>query len=191
MNQPIILASTSPRRKQLLSLLGVKFTAVDSGYEEVITQDMPHEKLVVKLALGKAEEAAKKYKNAIIIAADTIVSFNGKALGKPKTKDEAVKVLKSLSGKKHLIITGLIILNSKTKKVFKSVDVVKVFFNKLSDQEILAYVKTKEPFDRAGAYAFQHKGFNLVKKIEGHVSTAIGMPMEQVYNGLKIMGVKI
>jgi septum formation protein len=191
MNQQIILASTSPRRKQLFSLLGVKFAAVDSGYEEVITQDLPHDKLVVKLALGKAEEAAKKYKNAIIIAADTVVSFNGIALGKPKTKEEAIKVLKNLSGKKHLIVTGLVILNSKTKKVFKAANTVKIYFRKLSNQEILNYIKTGEPFDRAGAYAFQHKGFNLVEKMDGDVTTAIGLPMEIVYNGLKKFGVKI
>ena len=190
MIKQIILASTSPRRKHLLSLLGVKFIAVDSGYEEIIVQNIPHQTLVKKLALGKAESASAKYPNAIIIAADTIVSFQGKALGKPKTPAEAIKVLQSLSGKKHLVITGLAMVDAKSKKVYTTTDTVKIYFRKLTKKEILDYVNSGEPFDRAGAYAFQHQGFNLVERIEGDVTTAVGLPMQLVYNGLKNFGVK-
>jgi septum formation protein len=190
MNRQVILASTSPRRKQLLELLRVKFKAVDPGYEEIMDQKMRHEDLVKFLALGKAQAAAKKYPNAVIIAADTVVSFNGKAIGKPKNKAVAEKMLKSLGAKSHYIISAVAVLDSKTKQVFVAADKIKIYFRKLSSADIKNYIATGEPMDRAGAYAFQGLGFNFVEKLEGDITTAVGMPMELVYNFLQKLGVK-
>ena len=189
MQKQIILASTSPRRKQLLSLLAISFKAVESGFQEKIHQRIPPQKLVKQLALGKAKAAAKKYRNAIIIGADTIVVHNGKAMGKPKSKAEAEKMLKSFSGKDQFIFSALAITDG--KKVFVALDKVKITFRKLSHPEIAAYINTGEPMDRAGSYALQDLGFNLVAALQGDLSTAMGMPMTLVYNGLKEFGVKI
>lgn len=184
----IILASTSPRRKQLLSLLAIKFKAVDPKYDEVLHQHLTHQDLVKFLAMGKAKAAAKKFSNAIIIAADTIVSFQGKALGKPKNAEEAIRTLKKLSGKAHYVYSGVAVIDTKTKKTVNVFNRVKISFRKLTKKEIENYVASKEPMDRAGSYAMQGLGFNLIKKIEGDITTVIGLPMTVVYNALKELG---
>src|SRR5579864_2345197 len=175
MQRQIILASASPRRKQLLSLLAIKYKAVDSGFVEKIHHGITPEKLVNQLALGKAKAAAKKYPKAIIIAADTVVVHNGKAMGKPKSREEAIGMLKSFSGKSHFIISGLAIVDG--KKTLAASEKVKVYFKKLSTHDIIDYIETREPMDRAGAYALQDLGFNLIAKIEGDLTAAIGLPM--------------
>ena len=190
MIRQIILASTSPRRKQLVELMSIKFKAVDPGYEEVTLPGVPHEKMVKLLALGKAQAAAKKYPNAIIVAADTMVSFNGKVIGKPKDKKEAAEMLRSFSGKPQTIISALAILDAKTKKVFCEAEKFKAVFKKLSSKDISNYIATGEGVDRAGAYAFQGIGFNLIARMEGDFTTAVGLPMGLLYNGLKKFGVK-
>jgi septum formation protein len=187
----IILASTSPRRKQLLGLLKIKFKIVDSGYKEVLHKHLAHEELVKYLALGKAQAAAKLYTNAIIIAADTLVSFKGKSIGKPKSKQEAFLMLKSFSGKKQIVYSAAVVFNSNTKQILVGCDKAQVYFKKLSEQEINSYLTTGEYKDRAGGYGAQDRGFNLIEKIEGNITTWIGMPMEFVYNALQKLGVKI
>jgi septum formation protein len=185
MKRQIILASTSPRRKQLLEILSIKFKAVDPGYEEIMQPNLNHEEQVKFLAFGKAKAAAKKFPNAIIIAADTMVSFSGKIMGKPENEKEAFKILKSFSGKTQYIISAVAILDSKTKEIFCRAEKMKVTLKKLSSKEILGYIATKEGRDRAGGYAFQGVGFNLIEKVEGDITVSVGMPMTLVYNGLK------
>lgn len=191
MNKQIILASTSPRRKHLLQLLNLKFKVIDSGFEEKIRPGVKVELMVKELALGKAKAAAKKHKSSLIIAADTVVSLNGKILGKPHTPQKAVYLLKALSNKVHYIFSGLAILDSATGQEYLASSKTKVYFKKLTDREIREYVASKEPLDRAGAYAIQGLGFGLIEKISGDLTNAIGLPMELVYNGLKKFGVKI
>jgi len=191
MQRQIILATTSPRRLQLFKLLGIKFLAVDSGFEEVIDPKLSHEDLVKFLALGKARAAAKKYPKAVIVAADTMVSFRGKIIGKPKNKQEAEKMLKSFSGNAQDVITGVAVLDAQTKQVIVAVDKIKVYFKKLSAQNISAYIKTGEPFDKAGAYGPQGLGFNLIDRIEGDFTNILGLPMTIVFNALEKLGVKV
>ena len=140
--------------------------------------------------MGKARAAAKKHKNALIIAADTLVAYNGEVLGKPHTADAAKLMLKKLSGKKHQIFTGLAILDSRGKKKYSACDKTVVRFKKLGKRDIELYVASGEPLDRAGAYAIQGLGYNLIEKLEGDLSTAIGLPMSLIYNGLKLFGVR-
>src|SRR3989344_4169427 len=121
MSKQIILASISPRRRELMKLLKIKFKAVDSGYKEIVRKDLTHAELVKFLALGKAKAAAKKYPNAIIIAADTIISFKGKVVGKPKDKAQAYKILKSLSGTKHEVVTGAVVMDAGSKELLTTV----------------------------------------------------------------------
>jgi septum formation protein len=191
MKKQIILASTSPRRRQLFKLLGLKFKAVDPGYEEIVDPKLSHTELVKFLALGKAHAAAKKYPNSVIVAADTMVSFNGKILGKPKNKKEAETMLKSFSGNAQDVLTGVVVLDASTKQVIVAVDKIKVYFKKLSTQDILSYIKTAEPFDKAGGYGPQGPGFNLIQKIEGEFTNILGLPMAVVFNALEKLGVKI
>lgn len=186
----IILASTSPRRRQLLSLFDIKFKAVDSGYKEVLLKHLKPKELAVYLALGKANAAATKYPRSIIIAADTVVALKNLSLGKAENRVEAFKVLKSLSGKKHFVHSSLVILNAQTKTIFKAVESAEVQFKKLSDNEINTYLNLDEYKDRAASYAAQGKGFNLIKAIKGDISTVIGMPLKSLYKGLKQMGVR-
>lgn len=187
----IILASTSPRRKQLMGLLGIKFKVVDSGYEEIIHKHLTHQELVRFLALGKAKAAAKKYPRAIIIAADTMVLFRRRALGKPGNKSEALAMLKSFSGKRQEIITGVVIMDAASGKKFAAVAKSKIYFKKLSVREILRYINSGEPFDKAGGYGPQGLGLNLIDKIDGDFTNALGLPMGVVYNALERLGVAV
>lgn len=192
MTRQIILASTSPRRRELLKLLKVKFKTVDSGYVEVMHKHLAHNELVKFLALGKARAAAKKYPGAIIIAADTIVSLQGKAIGKPKTKQEAYRMIKTFSDKKtHYAISGAVVLDAKTGRLFSVADSVKIYFKKLSKREILNYVNSGEAFDKAGGYGPLGKGLNLIQKIQGDYTTAIGLPMGFVVSALCQLGIKV
>jgi septum formation protein len=191
MNRQIILASTSPRRLELFKLLGIKFKAADSGYEEIVDPKLNHKDLVKFLAVGKAEAAAKKYPKAVVVAADTMVSFRGKIIGKPKNKAGAEKMLKSFSGKAQEVITGVAVLDAQTKQVVVAADKIKVYFKKLSERDISAYIKTREPFDKAGAYGPQGLGFNLIDRIEGDFTNILGLPMVIVFNALEKLGVKV
>jgi len=174
-----------------MKLLKIKFKAVDSGYEEVMHGHLSHAELVKFLAHGKAKAAAKKYPKAVIIAADTIVSFQGKAIGKPKNKHEAVLMLKSFGQKTQDVVTGAVVMDAVNKKTFTTVVKTKIYFKKLSNRQISGYIKSGEAYDKAGGYGPLGKGLNLIKKLEGDYTTAIGLPMEFVLNSLLKLGVKI
>ncbi|MEK7181359.1 MAG: nucleoside triphosphate pyrophosphatase [Patescibacteria group bacterium] len=191
MNQKIILASTSLSRKELLQKIGLKFQAEDSGYEENMKENLPPHALAKKLSRGKAEVVAKRHKNAIIIAADTIVVLGKEVMGKPHSAKGAKEMLKKLSGKSHSIITGFTIINAKTGKIISQSIETKVHMKKLSPQIIATYVNSKEPLDKAGAYAIQGLGSILIDKIEGDYSNIVGLPLAPLVVALKKFGVKV
>ena len=187
----IILASGSPRRKKLLEQLGLKFEIKTSNFEEKIEPNLNPHTLVKKQSRGKAKNVAKLYKNALIIAADTMVYLNGKYIGKPITEKNARNALQQLSGKKHLIISGFTIIDTLTNKtITKSVE-TKVYFKKLTLKEIDDYIKTGEPLDKAGAYGIQEKGAIFVEKIEGDYFNVVGLPIFALVTELKKFDVKI
>jgi septum formation protein len=183
----IILASTSPRRKELLSSIGVSFSVVPSEYEEDMTLPLPPGKLTLHLAIHKALAVAKLHPDAIIIAADTIISTETRVLGKAHTNEEAEQMILSLSGKTHNVLTGLAVVipprltQTKSQTVKTHVSRNKVTFKKLDKEEIAAYVSTGEPLGKAGAYAIQGKGAFFVEKIEGSYSGIVGLPIEALY----------
>jgi septum formation protein len=187
----IILASASPRRKELLELIGLQFKVDPGDYNEDMNLKLsPHERARA-LSLEKAKSVAGKYNNAIIIAADTFVIIRGQLLGKPHTEDEAKKMLVLLDGATHSVITGFTILDTDTgKKISRAVE-TKVTFKNLTEKEIDAYVKTKEPLDKAGAYAIQGLGSILVKRIEGDYFNVIGLPLCPLVECLAEFGVRI
>jgi septum formation protein len=155
----------------------------DSGLE-------PHE-LVRQISLKKAKTVAAKYKNAIIIAADTIGVIGNKILGKPHTLNKAAEMLNEISGRPHLVITGLTVLDTVTNKsVSRTVETV-VFIKKLNKHEISAYVKTGEPLDKAGAYAIQGMGAIIVERIEGDFYNVMGLPLQALTEILQEFGVDV
>jgi septum formation protein len=187
----IILASTSPRRKQILQITGLKFTQIASNYEEDMTLKMKPAALAMHLSRGKAESVSRKYKNALIIAADTFVVLGNKVLGKPHTNERAREMLKMLSGKTHTLITGLCIIDSRTGKIISKAETTKIYFQKLSETEIKNYIASKEPLDKAGAYAIQGLGSLFIKKIDGDYYNALGLPLFSLAKELKKFGISI
>jgi len=188
----LVLASASPQRKELLAKLGLKFEVEPSNYEEEAPPSTisPHD-LAKQNSLAKARAVAAKYQGAIVIAADTIGVFQGKILGKPHTEAEAKKMLKILSGRSHLVITGFTIIDDESGKTISKSVATKVYFRKLTPKEIDAYIKTGEPLDKAGAYAIQGLGSIIVEKIEGDYFNVIGLPLSALAESLKEFGVKV
>lgn len=180
----IILASKSPRRKQLLKSIKLKFEVVVSNLNEDLIVEKNPKKLVEKISKQKAKTVAKKHKNAIIIAADTIVVLDGGIIGKPGSKKEAIEILKKLSNRSHEVITGFTVLDSKTKKIVTKSVVSKVYFKKLTEKEILVYVETGEPMDKAGAYGVQDRAGAFIEKIEGDFFNVVGLPIFNVCKAL-------
>jgi septum formation protein len=187
----IILASASPRRKEILEKTGLQFTVDESSYEEQTDPGLKPHELAEFLSRGKAKDVARRHRNALIIAADTIVVSRGRLFGKPRSEEEAREMLKALSGKSHSVITGFTILDTKEKKEFSKTVESKVFFKKLSVGEIEAYIKSGEPFDKAGAYGIQGLGAVIVKKIEGDFFNVMGLPLNALSESLKKFGINI
>lgn len=187
----IILASASPRRKELLGLTGLKFEVDPGDFEEGLDLEMnPHE-LARFLSLEKARSVEGKYEDAIIIAADTFVIMGKQILGKPHNDEEARKMLGSLQGKTHSVITGFTVLDTSTGKMISRSVETKVTLKELTGKEIDTYVKTKEPSDKAGAYAIQGSGSVLIKGIEGDYFNVVGLPLCALAESLKEFGINI
>ncbi len=174
----LILASQSEGRRMVLSQAGFDFSIVPSNFVEDLNSETDPYKLVSRLSFGKAKAVMEKHRDAIVVGADTVVFCNGKILGKPKTKAEAKKMLRFLSGTTHLMITGLTVIDCDSKKTITKISVSKIFFRNIGDKEINGYVVTDEPMTKAGGYAIQGKGGAFVDKIEGEYSGALGLPLE-------------
>lgn len=187
----VILASASPRRKELLEKIGLRFKVEPSNYEEDMPSGLEPHELARKISLEKAKVVASKHENAIVIAADTFIVFGDQILGKPHTEKEARKMLETISGKSHSVITGFSIIDiGASKTLSKSVE-TKIYIRKLTPAEIEAYVKSKEPLDKAGAYAIQGLGAVFVEKIEGDYFNVIGLPLSALTEALKEFGINI
>jgi septum formation protein len=185
----IILASQSPRRKDLLEQIGLEFEIDPSNYEEDMSLKMEPSKLAEFLSLGKAKDVAQRHKDSIIISADTIVAIDGEVFGKPKTPERAKYMLKKLSGRVHFVITGFTVIDTETQKqIVKSVE-TKVYFKNLSEQEIDIYVASGEPLDKGGGYAIQGMAALFVEKIEGDYFNIVGLPVLALATELKNFGV--
>ena len=187
----IILASASPRRKEILGKTGLKFSVDAGDYEEDMDLALKPRQLARFLSSEKAKAVAVKYPSALVIAADTFIVFQGSLLGKPHTREEARRMLTLLNGRQHSVLTGFTVIDTRTgKKLSRSVE-TKVFFKKMTVQEIESYVKTGEPLDKAGAYAIQGFGAVLVKKIEGDYFNVMGLPLRSLTGVLRKFGVSV
>jgi septum formation protein len=173
----IILASQSPRRYELLKMIGLKFKVRPSHAEEINKDNLPPVEYAVKNAKIKGLSIAEKSPESLVISADTIVVYKGEILEKPSDESHAKEILKKLSGKTHEVVTGYgFTLNSKNKSVFNH-EISKVTFRNLSQSEISAYINTGEPFDKAGGYGAQGAGSLLIKRIEGCFFNVVGLPL--------------
>lgn len=184
----VILASASPRRKDLLEQINIEPVICPAHFEEIKTADDAR-KVVLKNAEGKCQAVVKQKGDSVpVIAADTIVVIDGEILGKPKSAAEAAEMLQHLSGRKHKVMTGVAVAYE--GKQIAEVSITDVFFRKLTFEEINAYVATGEPLDKAGAYGIQGQGAVLVEKIDGCYNNVVGLPLTQLYLMLKKLGVK-
>ena len=188
MNSSLILASASPRRKELLELLQLPFEVIGSEVEEVVDENLHPEVMVQSLAQQKAESVAKTNPHAFVIGSDTLVVFQGKMLGKPKNEEEALEMLTMLSGQTHEVYTGVSIVQNGNQHSF--CEKTSVTFYSLSQREIEEYVNTGEPMDKAGAYGIQGYGALLVKEIKGDYYAVMGLPIARTKRELMYAGLK-
>ncbi len=177
----IILASGSPRRRELLAYILPEFDVIPSGIEEIASGSPAQQ--VEKLAADKAADIAAKHPDAVVIGADTLVAVDAQVLGKPADAEEAAAMLKLLSGRTHTVYTGVaVVSNSKTQTLVESTQVT---FCALSDGEIREYIATGEPMDKAGAYGIQGYGGKYITGIDGCFFNVMGLPLNRLYNLLK------
>ncbi|NNF99306.1 MAG: septum formation inhibitor Maf [Desulfobacteraceae bacterium] len=176
----IILASKSPRRKYLLEQAGIEFTIEPSNFDESSVPVCAPDDYVKTLAMKKANDISGRYTDSWIIGADTVVLIDGIVLGKPTSPDDARRMLMTLSGQTHQVLTGYAILCRSMNRQFADVVRTDVRFKTLSKTEIEWYIRTGEPFDKAGAYAIQGLGTSLVRRISGSYTNVVGLPVCEV-----------
>jgi septum formation protein len=184
--ETLILASQSPRRKILLQQIGLKFKIIPSNTAELIQPTQTPQENAQRIALEKATEVAQRLRKGLVIGADTIVVLDRHILGKPRSKEDAKRMLRMLSGREHSVFTGFALIDVKTKKQMSSVEETRVRFRKLDDEEITSYVNSGSPMDKAGAYGIQDDyGAVFVEKIQGCFYNVVGFPLTRFYIALK------
>ena len=179
----IILASQSPRRKELLEKCGYAFLTEPADIDETINEDQNLCEEIQRLSRRKAEHVLEKHPDSVVIGSDTIVVVDNRVLGKPKDQEDAKSMLKQLSGRAHQVITGICIMSN--ERGYTDAESSDVHFSGLSDQEILDYIATGECDDKAGAYAIQGYGAKFITRIEGDYYSIMGFPLHLVYEELK------
>ena len=182
---PLILASSSSRRQEILSSAGIEFEVIPSEVDESFLQGESPEGQVVRLARMKALKAAEKHRDRWVLAVDTIVVIDGKILGKPRGRRGAEKMLQMLSGREHRVITGYCLMQASSGKNREGKVITRVRFKPLSPEEIRWYLDTGEPFDKAGGYAIQGKAAFMVKEINGSYTNVVGLPLTEVVEALE------
>jgi septum formation protein len=188
MNSRLILASKSPRRYDLLKQMGLDFEIVPSRVrEDSVQTEIPQER-VVRLAEAKARDIASEYPSRWVIAADTIVYINGSIFGKPKSREEAIEMLRRLSGQEHSVLTGFSVCHLEKRKSDKEAVQTVVKVKGLTPGEIEWYVQTGEPFDKAGGYAIQGIGSFMIQSIQGSYTNVVGLPLCELIQMLSRLG---
>ncbi|MDQ4078172.1 MAG: Maf family protein [Chloroflexota bacterium] len=188
---PLILASASPRRRELLAMLDLPFTVESPGVDESLREREPPYEYVQRLSMAKATAVAKDHKEGLVIAADTIVVLLGEILGKPADEADARDMLKRLRGKQHRVLTSVSVCNAATGKTITDVCESKVTIRQMSDEEIGAYVASGDPMDKAAAYAIQNVAFAPVEQVVGCPANVMGLPMCHVVRTLRRHGLEL
>ncbi|MGB8322595.1 MAG: Maf family protein [Candidatus Acidiferrum sp.] len=185
----LILASTSPRRAQILKEAGLMFSVLSSAVDETPLPEETPQQLVQRLADAKAElVAARTVGPAIVIAADTVVTLDGNILGKPKSTEDARRMLEQLSGRTHAVLTGVSVIRLPDMERRQFVESTLVHFDQILGEEILRYLATEEPYDKAGAYAIQGRAGRYIPRIEGCYFNVVGLPLSRVFTAIQELG---
>ena len=185
----LILASASPRRAEILRSASLQFTVLSSAVDETPMPSEVPQDLVRRLALAKAElVAARALGPAIVIAADTVVVLEGAILGKPRTSEDARQMLAKLSGRTHSVMTGVALIRLPDAERREFIETTQVHFASVSNEEIVKYLASGEPFDKAGAYAIQGLGGRFVPRIDGCYFNVVGLPLARLYHELSLLG---
>lgn len=187
----LILASTSPRRREILGLLGIPFDVIEPAFEERVSADRSIRDEVLAFALGKAASVALDRPDAIVIGSDTMIALGGEKFGKPSDANDARRMLRALSGKTHEIFTSVAIIDGSAGAGLKTVDRVEVDMRYLSDAEIDRYLVVGDSLDKAGAYSIQGQGAELITAIRGDYLAAVGMPLKPIADYLTHRGLSI
>lgn len=187
----LVLASGSPRRKEMLEHLGLAFEIAPAVIDEMRNEGEDAAMYTLRTAMRKAMAVVENYENATVISADTVVVLDGEILGKPKTADQAEEMLRSLSGREHVVITSVGVVDQITGRSISATEQTVVYFQYLSKEEIRAYVATGEPMDKAGAYGIQGLGGLLIRRIEGDYYNVVGLPLHKLYELLKEVGMDL
>lgn len=181
MKRKIILASASPRRKELLEKLDLDFSVCPADIDESLLPDEDAAMYPLRTAVQKAMAVAKTAEDALVIAADTVVAVDDDILGKPRDEAEAKAMLQRLSGREHIVITGIGVVDTASGRTLSATEQTIVYFHPLRDEEIDAYIATGECMDKAGSYGIQGKGSLLVRKIDGDYFNVMGLPLSRLY----------
>lgn len=183
-----IVASASPRRREILNNAGFSFEVIPSDADESIAEMLSPEELVCELSRRKALAVLQKNKDCVVLGCDTVVAFGNEILGKPENDEDAKRMLRLLSGKVHTVSTGVCIVDEKREQTF--VNTTEVEFYELSEETIESYVSTGECSDKAGAYGIQGFGCVLVKKIRGDYFSVMGLPVSETARVLRSFGIE-
>lgn len=185
----LVLASASPRRAEILRGANIPFTVLSSAVDETPLPGETASDLVRRLAAAKAElVAARAVGPAIVIAADTVVALEGAILGKPRTSEDARQMLEKLSGRTHSVITGVALIRLPDVERREFIEQTQVHFTSLSNEEIVQYLSSGEPFDKAGSYAIQGIGGRFIPRIDGCYFNVVGLPLARLYRELTALG---
>jgi septum formation protein len=176
--QPLILASASPRRRELLQQIGLEFTVVTADIDETPLASEHHLSYTLRLADAKARAVLALHPDAVVIGADTTVVVDGELLGKPRNADDAVRMLRLLRARGHEVTTGIAVLTR--DQTLTATETTEVFFNDLTEGNIAAYIATGEPMDKAGAYAIQGRAAQWIPRIAGEYSNVVGLPLARL-----------
>lgn len=187
----LILASSSPRRRELLQTLGLSFQIMTSDVDEITSSQLGPKEVVEQLALRKARAVANKLEAGIVLGADTIVVLDNTILGKPTDETEAFQMLSSLQGREHTVYSGVALIDAANERFEVSHRATKVTFRPLTAQVIKAYIATGEPIDKAGSYAIQGIGATLVDGIVGDYFTVVGLPLNLTAEMLERFGIQL
>ncbi len=179
----LILASKSPRRKELLKLLDFDFEIISSEVDEVVPNNSSPKQIVEALAYQKAKAVYDAHNNDVVLGCDTIVVVDNEILGKPKNHKEAKEMMLKMKDREHQVITGVAVLSKEQENVFSDTSVV--HFNDIEEKEIDKYILTSEPYDKAGGYAIQGWAARYISAIEGNYYTIMGLPLDKVYRAIK------
>jgi len=188
MTEKMILASASPRRAELLRLLGVDFEVIPSHIDETARDGETPPDHVLRLSQEKAEMIARLFPEALVLGADTVVVIDGQVLGKPKTQEEARQMLEMLSGREHIVYTGFSLVQAQMDRLISQVVQSSVLFKYIPEDEISWYVNSEEPYDKAGGYAVQGMGAFFIREIRGSYTNVMGLPLSEVVETLKDLG---